>query len=137
MKKKEVVTCFLESEGKILILKRSKKVGTYQERWAGVSGYLENSPKRQAMIEIKEETGIAPEDVELIREGDTLEVEDIEQGIKWKIYPFLFGIKDKEMIEIDWEHTEIKWIDPARISKYQTVPKLEEALKRVWTNRRK
>ena len=131
MKEKDVVTCFLEYEGKILILKRSKKVGTYQERWAGVSGYLENPSDRQALIEIEEETGLTHKEVELIRRGEPLEVIDEERGIKWRVHPYLFRIKDKDKIKLDWEHTEIKWIDPQELGKYQTVPQLEETLRRV------
>ncbi|MCL0057688.1 hypothetical protein M1N05_01270 [Dehalococcoidales bacterium] len=40
---KKVVTCFLESDGEILILRRSAQVSSYQGRWAGVSGYIETT----------------------------------------------------------------------------------------------
>jgi 8-oxo-dGTP diphosphatase len=50
LQEKKVVTCFLESNGAILILRRSELVGSYQGRWAGVSGYIEqeNTPDEQA-----------------------------------------------------------------------------------------
>jgi len=41
MEEKHVVTSFLEYDNKILILRRSQAVGTYQGKWAGVSGYIE------------------------------------------------------------------------------------------------
>jgi len=76
---KRVVTCFLESDGEILILRRSGQVGTYQGRWAGVSGYIETTADEQALVEIKEEAGLSPEDLKLIK---TLTRIVFERGIK-------------------------------------------------------
>ena len=38
MKETHVVTCFLENKAKILLLCRSVQVGSYTQRWAGISG---------------------------------------------------------------------------------------------------
>ena len=59
MKEIAVVTCFLTHRGRILLLKRSDRVGSYRGRWAGVSGYMETEPDAQALVEIFEETGLA------------------------------------------------------------------------------
>ena len=61
MDERHVVTCFLEHDGQIMILRRSERVGTYRGKWAGVSGYIEegSTPSQQAWIEIKEEAGLA------------------------------------------------------------------------------
>ena len=131
MLEKAVVTCFLESGDKILLLRRSGQVSTYQGRWAGVSGYIEKTPDEQALTEIKEEVGLASDDVQLIRKGRPLEVEDEKLGVKWIVHPYLFHVKDPGKIKIDWEHKEVKWIDPGKIDRYQTVPRLKEALFRV------
>ncbi|MDI6704595.1 MAG: NUDIX domain-containing protein [bacterium] len=132
MEERKVVTCFLEYDSKILILRRSKKVSTYRKRWAGVSGYIEKEADTQALIEIEEETKLRKEDVELIRKGGPLEIIDKEKGIKWWVHPYLFHVKDPGKIEIDWEHTETKWIKPTTINRFKTVPKLKETLDRVW-----
>ena len=132
LEEKHVVTCFLESDKEILILQRSEKVGTYQGRWAGVSGYMESSPDEQALTEIKEETGLDREDIELIRKGIPLEVVDERLGRRWIVHPYLLHVKDRNKIKIDWEHQEIKWINPRDIGKYETVPKLPETLERVY-----
>jgi nicotinamide-nucleotide amidase len=66
----QVVTSFLESNNRILILRRSNKVGTYQGRWGGISGYIEKNADQQALTEIKEETGLADNDVKLITRGN-------------------------------------------------------------------
>ena len=131
LKEQEVVTCFLESDNEILILRRSGRVGTYQGRWAGVSGYMEKTPDKQAMTDIEEETGLSREDVKMIKRGKPLTAEDEKLGVKWVIHPYLFHIKDRSKIRIDWEHKEMRWIKPEDIGKYKTVPKLKEALDQV------
>ncbi len=129
---KRVVTCFLESDDEILILQRSRQVGSYQGRWAGVSGYIETTADEQALVEIAEETGLSQEDIKLINKGEPLSIEDERIGIKWVVHPYLFHIKDRGKIKIDWEHKETKWIKPEAIGNYRTVPKLKETLARVY-----
>ena len=129
---KRVVTCFLESDGEILILRRSEQVGSYQGKWAGVSGYIETTADEQALVEIEEEAGLSQEDLKLIKRGEPLLIEDEKLGVKWVVHPYLFHIKDRGKIKIDWEHKEARWIKPEAIGNYQTVPKLEETLARVY-----
>jgi nicotinamide-nucleotide amidase len=125
---KQVVTSFLLSNGKILILRRSDRVGTYRGRWGAVSGYVEKSPDQQALIEIKEETGLGVNDIELICKGDTVTVRDDKLKTRWIVHPYLFHVKDQEKIKLDWEHKESKWISPGEIEDYDTVPQLKETL---------
>lgn len=129
---RHVVTCFLESEGKILLLRRSQRVGTYRGRWAGVSGYVETTPDEQALTEIREETSLGPEDVDLVSRGDVLQVEDGELGVRWVVHPYLFHVSFPERIAIDWEHVETRWVFPGEIAGYETVPGLKETLERVY-----
>jgi len=131
LQEKRVVTCFLESENEILILRRSQQVGSYQGRWAGVSGYIDKSADEQVLVEIEEETSLCQQDVKLIRKGKPLTVEDRQLGIKWVVHPYLFNIKDRGKIKIDWEHKEAKWIKPEEIGNYETLPLLKETLARV------
>jgi 8-oxo-dGTP diphosphatase len=131
LQEKKVVTCFLESEGEILILRRSGEVGSYRGSWAGVSGYIESTADEQALTEIEEETGLERDDVELVKRGEPLAVEDEGLETRWLVHPYLFRIKDRDKIRIDWEHKEARWIKPEDIGNYQTVPKLKEALSRV------
>ena len=129
---RQVVTSFLESEGEILLLRRSEQVGSYQGRWAGVSGYIETTADEQALIEIEEETSLLAEDVELVKKGEPLPVEDESIGVRWVVHPYLFHVKDRDKIQIDWEHKEIRWIAPKDIGDYETVPMLKETLARVY-----
>jgi len=126
---KHVVTCFLECNGRILILRRSQLVGSFRGRWAGVSGYIETTADEQALVEIEEETGLCRGDVEMVRKGRPLRLEG--EGVRWVVYPFLFRVKERNKIKIDWEHSDKRWIAPDEIDDYPTVPMLKEALSQV------
>jgi 8-oxo-dGTP diphosphatase len=136
MRQAKVVTCFLLRRGdhdEILLLRRSQQVGTYRGRWAGVSGYIEETdPLTQAYTEIKQETGLAREDVQLLRKGEPLEVVDAEANRRWVVHPFLFEVREPAKIQADWEHSETRWIRPGEIFHYETVPQLAETLMRVY-----
>jgi len=134
LQEKHVVTCFLESDNEILILRRSVQVGSYQGMWAGVSGHIEakTTADEQALIEIEEETSLCREDLKLVKKGKPLSIEDEKLGVKWVVNPYLFHIKDRDKIKIDWEHKETQWTDPKDIDNYQTVPMLKETLARVY-----
>lgn len=127
---KHVVTCFLECKGKILILRRSQAVGSFKGRWAGISGYVETTADEQSLVEIEEETGLCPQDVELVAKGGLLSAED--EGVRWVVHSYLFHIKEPAKVRIDWEHTEKRWIKPEDMDNYQTVPMLKETLALVY-----
>jgi 8-oxo-dGTP diphosphatase len=133
MKETHVVTCFLENKAKILFLCRSGQVGSYTQRWAGISGYIEpgHSPLEQALQEIGEETGLSKNEVKLLKEGLPLEVIDETLGKIWVVHPFRFQVDNPEKIQIDWEHSEYRWIEPEEIKNYNTVPGLYSAWERV------
>ncbi len=135
MEYKSVVTSFLQADQRILLLRRSAKVGTYRGRWAAVSGYLEGSedPLQRAKTEIREEVGLGPEQITLIRAGETLRAFDERTATVWIVYPFLFEARSRR-IRLDWENAEYKWIEPNELSSYETVPKLKEAFDRVHCN---
>ncbi|HEX9897074.1 MAG TPA: NUDIX pyrophosphatase [Dehalococcoidales bacterium] len=127
-----VVTCFLESEGKILLLRRSEQVSSYRGKWAGVSGYLEGEPDAQALTEIAEETGLQLKDISLVKKGKPVLIDDKDTGARWLVYPYLFHVKDSSKIKLDWEHRETRWVKTAEIKRYATVPGLKKALAMVY-----
>lgn len=133
MEERHVVTSFLEWEGKVALLRRSGKVGTYRGRWAGVSGYLEEgaTPYQQALREIAEEVGLGAQDLELVKEGQPLEAVDEGLGRRWIIHPFRFRIAHPGGLRLDWEHTELRWVDPAQIGELETVPRLVDTWEQV------
>jgi 8-oxo-dGTP diphosphatase len=135
VKATSVVTSFLErSDGRILLLKRSDKVGSFRGRWAGVSGYLElATPLGQAYREIEEETGIPPARLTLVTVGTPLFARG--EGRAFEVHPFRFRVLDPE-VRTDWEHTESRWVAPSQIPGLPTVPRLWETWERVATDSR-
>lgn len=132
MDKRHVVTVFIRRDGKILILRRSESVSTYRGKWAGVSGSVEGgSPLMQAMNEVQEETGLKGADVRFVKAGREFEVPDSSVGMTWVVHPFLFDALNLERFELDWEHSEHKWIDPHELELFETVPMLGQSLSRV------
>ena len=129
MNKINVVTSFLEHDGKILILRRSDKVRTMKHKWAGISGYIESNetPLERALEEIEEEVGIKREDVKLTKAAEPLHVPDRELGILWVVHPHLFKTTSTN-VRLDWEHDQYKWIEPEEIANYDTVLMLKETL---------
>jgi len=133
METTHVVTCFLEHQGKILLLRRSGQVGSYRQKWAGISGYVEesNTPLNQAWQELEEETSLSGDDLRLLKEGATLEVIDADLGKNWIVHPFRFYLEQPDKLRIDWEHSEYRWIIARDLQGYDTVPGLWEAWIRV------
>ncbi len=128
-----VVTSFLERRDehnpRILIVRRSDRVGSYQGRWAGISGFVEPNvtPDEQAFTEIGEETALLPAQVRMLRRGTVVEYSDEALGRHFYIHPYLFVVLAPEHIKTDWEAAEKRWIHPADLLHYETVPKLTEA----------
>ena len=114
-----VVTSIVRHGEKMLILKRSDKVGTNQGKWAGVSGYVEEgeTPEQTAPREIREELSI--EKFTLVGRAVPMTIRDAMHI--WTIFPFLFETASEEVVT-DWEHTEHKWVLPSEVKDYDTVP---------------
>lgn len=128
----KVVTCFLEYKGKILLVRRSDDVGTYKGRWAGVSGFIEKGeePLETAFKEIREETGLGKNNLELLKKGSSFPVIDENLKKEWIIHPFLFRTNRKR-IRLDREHKQSKWVDPKEMKKMDTVPELSKSWEMV------
>ena len=125
-----IVTSFLQDDNKILILKRSDRVKSMKGLWAGVSGIIENNeiPINRAKIEIWEETGIEEIQIALLKSVKEMRVSSPQyKNHEWNIFPFLFQV-DNPKIKLNWENSEYRWIDPAKLTNYETVPSLENIL---------
>lgn len=128
-----VVTAFLRHEGRILLLQRSDRVGSYRGRWAAVSGYLEEPTAfAQALREIEEETGIPPCAVALVAEGQPIAVDDDSLRRRWVVHPFLFDLVSPRPVRLDWEHSAFRWVHPRELARLPTVPRLVAALAACW-----
>ncbi|MBV0903813.1 NUDIX domain-containing protein [Haloarcula salina] len=135
MDERAVVTCFLRSEGEVLLLRRSDAVGSYAGRWGGVAGHVadddgrDREPEAAAQAEIQEETGLG-DAVALLRRGAPFPVEDADRGTRWVVHPFLFDCASRD-VRANEETTETAWVHPPEILRRETVPRLWTSYDRV------
>lgn len=130
MRSTKIVTSFVSSQDKVLILKRSEKVKTMKGLWGAVSGIIEGDeePLDRAKIEIYEEIGAKPDIIKLIKAGKDLTISSPQYpDHQWHIFPFLFEMQTTK-ISLNWENSSYKWIKPEEINQYKTVPSLDEVL---------
>jgi 8-oxo-dGTP pyrophosphatase MutT (NUDIX family) len=130
MRSTKIVTSFVTSQEKLLILKRSDKVKSMRGLWGAVSGIIEGNedPLHRAKIEIYEEIGAKPESIQLIKAGSDMTVSSPQYpDHQWHIFPFLFKMETTK-VSLNWENSSYKWISPNEINQYQTVPNLDEVL---------
>ena len=127
-----IVTSFLSSQEKFLILKRSENVKSMQGLWGGVSGIIEGTeePLQRAKIEIFEETGIIENNIVLVKTATQMQVSSQYSNHGWIIHPFLFTVKESQ-IKLNWENSEYRWISSDEMQNYRTVPSLDKVLARL------
>jgi len=126
----KIVTSFIRSNGKLLILKRSDKVKSMKGLWAGISGIIEKNekPLKRAKIEIFEEVGITEDKITLVKAVKEMRVNSPQyENHEWEIFPFLFEIENP-IIKLNWENSEYKWINSNELEEYEIVPSLQKVL---------
>lgn len=131
MKQTSVVTVFLCHKGKVCLVRRSSNVRTHKGRWSGISGYLEGDPNEHFMVELQEETSLTSYEYTLVRQAKPLVIHDDRDEQLWCVHPFLCEIHDPKMIRLDWENTELEWIEPEEMQNRDTVPGLWEVYETV------
>lgn len=126
-----VVDVFVKYQDKILILKRSDEVSNYQGKWNCISGYLDELKPiyQKALEELKEELGIAQDNILSMRLGETYSFTD--RGKTFIVHPILVELKNQPLIKLDFEHTEYKWIKPEEFKDLDIVPHTDEGLEKV------
>jgi len=119
VKESSVITCVIRHKDEILLLKRSEKVSTNKLKWAGVSGYIESgdTPLETAYKEMSEE--VKQNDPKLVQILPVISLRETDHV--WRIHPFLFDTEQTD-VEIDWEHTEYKWVRTNELDSYDLVP---------------
>ena len=134
MHKTKIVTSFLKNSDNILLLKRSGKVKSLKNLWAGISGIIEGDEKpiKRAEIEIFEEVGIRKSKITLVKEGEIILIESPQYANhQWEVYPFLFSCRNKE-IKLNWENSDSRWINMNELNNFTTVPSLDKVLSRLF-----
>ena len=122
---KRVATSILLNRDRILILKRSAAVGSFQHYWSGVSGFVEQDekPLETSQREVEEETGIPRASLELLARAPPRLTE--KPGQVFEVYSFLY-LCTTDQVRLDWENDEFAWVAPEALRDYRTVPWLPE-----------
>lgn len=125
VKAKRVVTAILRNQGRILIVRRSEKVGTFRGRWSAISGHIEGreNPRHRAIAEVREETGLRG--IVLRSGGDPVFARD--GATMYVVHPFLFDAPSRR-VRLDWENVEHRWIRPEELHRFETVPRLTDVV---------
>ncbi|RKK66016.1 hypothetical protein BFJ69_g15775 [Fusarium oxysporum] len=131
----------------VALFRRSSHVNTYQHKYAGISGSVEETdadPLATAWRELAEETTLTDNSLRLFRKGKPFSFADESIGREWTVNPFAFALKSETDggcgeagIKIDWEHEGYEWFDPDAINDsegFESVPRILESLRRVWFN---
>jgi predicted aconitase with swiveling domain/8-oxo-dGTP pyrophosphatase MutT (NUDIX family) len=127
---KHVVTAFLEREGRVLVVRRSEKVGSFRGKWSGVSGFLEGpDPEAHARREVEEETGIT--DLRTVARGPIVRSRGADTTV-YSIHPFRFEAPRGE-VRLDWENVEYRWLPPNELEGLDGVPRLAAAYRATFT----
>ena len=122
---KRVATSILLNRDRILILKRSAAVGSFQHYWSGVSGFVEQGeePLETSQREVEEETGISRASLELLARAPPRLTEKPDQV--FEVHSFLY-LCTTDQVRLDWENDEFAWVAPEALRDYRTVPWLPE-----------
>lgn len=128
-----VLVCFVFYKGKIVLLKRSSQVRAYAGKWCTVAGYIDEAKSLQekASRELEQELGLKAGDILSITAGEPYEFQDTELNKRWHIHPLAVVLSHAVEVTIDWEHADFEWIEPAQLAEYDTVPMLDESLRRA------
>ncbi|MDN5844909.1 MAG: NUDIX domain-containing protein [Candidatus Nitrosocosmicus sp.] len=125
-----VVTSVLKNQNEVLVLRRSIKVKTMQDKWAGISGYLEKNEDllSRALTEISEETRINKDELILRKIFNQLNVQ-IHNELLLIIQPFCF-VSNTRKVALDWEHSDYAWINHKELDNFDFVPRFKEIITR-------
>ncbi len=124
-----VFNIWIAYDDKVLLLKRSNKVGAYKGKRDCIWWFIdEEKPANQKIREeIYEELSITADDIQSIHKGKIHIMTDKDTGRSWINYPVIVTLKNEPKIQLDFENTEYQWIHASDITKFDTVPDLEKS----------
>jgi 8-oxo-dGTP pyrophosphatase MutT (NUDIX family) len=114
----EIVLAVVQRNGLICLARRSDQVATARGLWSVVTGYLEPgaTPLDQVWQELREELGLASPHVQLVRTLPPVPLMSPASGKQFLVHPFLFEGGEVCEVVLNWEHTDLAWVAPERLS---------------------
>ncbi|MEZ2388543.1 NUDIX domain-containing protein [bacterium RCC_150] len=115
---RDVVAIILTCRGKVGLFKRSQNVGFDGGRWQCITGYVDESSRTfsQAIIELREETGLEMREINSLVAGETLTLQD-DCGATWRVHTFL-ATTSRRKLSLNWEHDHYRWVPYHRVSRF-------------------
>ncbi|KKR02836.1 MAG: NUDIX hydrolase [Parcubacteria group bacterium GW2011_GWF2_39_13b] len=128
-----VINCVVKYKDKILIIKRSASLNFYPNYWNGISGFLDDgrSVEEKAKDELREELGIAEQNILSIKQGGVFEQKEEKYDKLWIVHPVLIEISH-DKIFLDWEAQDFKWIKVEEAVKYNLLPGFDRVLDKLF-----
>ena len=122
-----IVAVIENSEGRMLLLKRSLKSSWAPNLWNIVTGKIEKGegPVEAALREIREEVALP---VSLQEEYARYDVDY--DGKIWRTYAFRFSTDHADPILND-EHVDFAWVMPQELASFDIVPIMLEDLRQM------
>lgn len=114
----EVVAVVLEHHNRIALFRRSHLVRHDRGLWHCITGYLEagSSPRQQALTELYEEAGVAPEELCEFEHCASFDLAD-HRGDPWLVHTFK-AVTTRRRLLINEEHDSYRWTAPAKVSRF-------------------
>lgn len=101
----------------------------YPGYWNGISGFLDDgkSVRENAKEEMREEAGIAEENIVSITEGKVFEQDEREYNKMWIVHPVLVEVKT-DKVKLNWEAEEYRWVSVDEAKEFKLLPGFEKVL---------
>ena len=131
-----VVAAVLLNRGRILLMLRSGSVASERHKWQCLTGYVDGDrdPLSQVMLELNEEAGLVPSDVDLLARANPVSVAEGRRS--WTIYPFLF-LAPEAPLRLNWEHDQYRWIGVGQLTMVSCVWWFPHVLRSLWPTYRR
>lgn len=118
-----VVDIFVYNDKKLLLVKRSQRVGAHQGTWHVPAGFLPPNVNilEHAREELREEIGLTRRDILSMHHGTVVKRVDEKVQRVWVIHAVIVQSRTKK-IHLNWEHDAARWVSPEALSKYALIP---------------
>lgn len=118
--RKDVVAVVLSWRERLALFKRSELVDHDRGLWHCITGYLDDpgavgAPRRQALLELYEETGLGVADLTAFAQGPTIELLDGE--VVWMVHTFRADTT-RRRLELNWEHDAYRWVRRSSLPRF-------------------
>ena len=104
----------------------------YPGVWNGVSGFLDDHQSLEEKVreELREELGIAAEEIERIQSGEVFDQEGSAYDKTWIVHPVLIHVKT-DRVRLDWEAHSHRWVSLEEARTLPLMPGFDRVLDAV------